>query len=43
MARKKIRAETNEIEKKKTIQRPGESKSWFLEQIKKKIRQTFAN
>jgi hypothetical protein len=31
----KIRAEINEIETKKTIQRINKTKSWFLEKIKK--------
>jgi hypothetical protein len=31
----KIRAEINEIETKKTIQRINETKSWFFEKIKK--------
>ena len=31
----KIRAEINKIEKKKTIERINESKSWFFEKINK--------
>jgi hypothetical protein len=31
---KKIRAETSEIETKKTIQRINETKSWFFEKSK---------
>jgi hypothetical protein len=31
----KIRAEINEIETKKTIQRINETKSWFIEKINK--------
>jgi hypothetical protein len=38
----KIRAEINEIEMKKTIQRINETKSWFFEKINK-INRSLAN
>jgi hypothetical protein len=34
----KIRAEINEIQAKKTIQRTNETKSWFFAKIKKTIK-----